>query len=88
MVGKLNLAFAKMFPISVIDRSGDVIVDTPPSLSDSAKLKHILSSCSAFPPITEPIKTPSGTSDSLNPFNVLCRSFTQWRLILLTIKSS
>ena len=44
IVGKLNLALANIFPISVIDRSGEVIVETPPSLSDSAKLKHILSS--------------------------------------------
>ena len=62
IVGKLYLHLAKMFPISEILSIGEIIGLTPPSLSYSAKFKHILNSYSESPPNAEAIKTPSGSS--------------------------
>ena len=60
-VGRLNLPEReKIFPISVNERRGDTIGLTPPSLSDSARFKHIRNSYSVSPPKADPINTPSG----------------------------
>lgn len=44
IVGKLKLARARRLPIAVIDNIGEMHGLTPPSRSDSAKLKQIRSS--------------------------------------------
>ena len=63
IVGKLYLHRANIFPNSVKDKKGEVIGETPPSRSYSAKFMHILNSYKVSPPSDADIKTPSGTRD-------------------------
>jgi len=65
IVGKLNLALASRLPIAVMDNIGEMHGLTPPSLSDSARLKLMRSSYSVSPPKLVEIKTPSDSKVSL-----------------------
>ena len=88
-VGRLNLPdLEKMFPRSVIESIGETVGLRPPSLSDSAKLRHMRNSYKESPPNAAPRNTPSGHKLSLQALNVASISLTQCKLQLFTIRSS
>ena len=87
IVGIVKLQRAKRFPNADTDNMGEMQGLTPPSRSDSAKLKQILSSCKVSPPNVEAIKTPSGSRVLLNELKVPSKSFTQCRVMFEMIRS-
>ncbi len=88
IVGRLSLALAKMLPRSVRLISGETKVETPPSLSDSARFRQMRNSYKVSPPSIEPRNKPSGSNVWLKFCKVDKRSLTQCMLILLTIRSN
>ena len=78
IVDIVYLHLEKMLPTSVIASIGDTVGLTPPSLSDSARLKQIRSSYRESPPIIAPMKAPSGTNVSLKLLRRCSMLLTQW----------
>ena len=87
-VGIVNQHLANVLPISVRESIGETTGLTPPSLSNSAKLKHILNSYSVSQPSIVPMNTPSAIKLALNCLKVCSNSLTQCSCMLLTMRSN